>query len=274
MTFKHDLIIGTGYNTEKIQETFNYPTNQNQRGMRYSQDTQTLVLINKYNSLYENIWVDGILYYTGMGLNGNQSFTFQTNRYLTNARFTGVKIYLFDVCDDKADKKYIFRGQFELYTDPFISQQTDTNGNLRDVCIYPLKPLNLDKGEIQEIESKKHDKIKNLSSNQLLNKIKKISSTPAKYQVSVTYYTRNKSIKEWTERRAEGVCELCESPAPFTRKDGSPYLEIHHIKQLSEGGDDSIENTVAVCPNCHRKLHHAPSQEDLDKLLKIDKFKQ
>lgn len=25
---------------------------------------------------------------------------------------------------------------------------------------------------------------------------------------------------------------------------------------MSEGGSDTIGNTVALCPNCHRKLHH------------------
>ena len=38
---------------------------------------------------------------------------------------------------------------------------------------------------------------------------------------------------------------------------------------LSEGGEDSIENTVALCPNCHRKMHVVNLQEDIDKLNRI-----
>jgi 5-methylcytosine-specific restriction protein A len=32
-------------------------------------------------------------------------------------------------------------------------------------------------------------------------------------------------------------------------------LESHHIKWLSKGGEDTIQNTVALCPNCHRRVH-------------------
>ena len=53
------------------------------------------------------------------------------------------------------------------------------------------------------------------------------------------------------------------------RKNGEPYLETHHIVWLSEGGEDSIENTVALCPNCHRKMHVVNLQEDIDKLNRI-----
>lgn len=49
-------------------------------------------------------------------------------------------------------------------------------------------------------------------------------------------------------------------------KDNNPYLESHHIIWLSKGGDDSIENTVALCPNCHRKMHEIANEEDV-KLL-------
>jgi len=45
-------------------------------------------------------------------------------------------------------------------------------------------------------------------------------------------------------------------PAPFLRKkDQSPYLEVHHMIQLADGGEDTTENAVALCPNCHRQLH-------------------
>jgi len=56
--------------------------------------------------------------------------------------------------------------------------------------------------------------------------------------------------------RANGICENCDKPAPFIRRrDGTPYLEVHHIIQLSKGGNDTINNAVAICPNCHRELH-------------------
>lgn len=62
------------------------------------------------------------------------------------------------------------------------------------------------------------------------------------------------------------MCELCEEPAPFQRKDGAAYLEAHHIIWLARGGQDTIENTVALCPNCHRRMHLLNLAADVLKL--------
>jgi 5-methylcytosine-specific restriction enzyme A len=70
----------------------------------------------------------------------------------------------------------------------------------------------------------------------------------------------------WVKRVANGKCRLCEAPAPFLDKDGEPYLECHHIEWLSQGGEDSIENAVALCPNCHRKMHVLNLTKDIRKL--------
>jgi hypothetical protein len=69
-------------------------------------------------------------------------------------------------------------------------------------------------------------------------------------------YRRNPDVIVEVLRRANGKCEDCHKPAPFTRqRDGSPFLEVHHLVMLSLGGEDTVENAVALCPNCHRKRH-------------------
>lgn len=69
-------------------------------------------------------------------------------------------------------------------------------------------------------------------------------------------YQRSPIVAAYVLQRANGQCERCTLPAPFVRKDGSPFLEVHHIEPLAEGGGDNIFNTVAICPNCHRFLHY------------------
>ena len=64
-------------------------------------------------------------------------------------------------------------------------------------------------------------------------------------------YQRSEYVVESVERRAKGICELCEQEAPFKNPNGKPYLEVHHIVQLAKGGPDTIDNAVALCPNCH-----------------------
>jgi hypothetical protein len=67
---------------------------------------------------------------------------------------------------------------------------------------------------------------------------------------------RNPDVVTEVTYRADGRCELCRRLAPFRRaKDGSPYLEVHHKIRLTDGGPDTVENAIAICPNCHRKLH-------------------
>lgn len=57
--------------------------------------------------------------------------------------------------------------------------------------------------------------------------------------------------------RAGQCCEMpaCETRL-FTQEDGTVFLEVHHIVPLSEGGVDELLNAAALCPMCHRELHH------------------
>ena len=70
-------------------------------------------------------------------------------------------------------------------------------------------------------------------------------------------YLRNADVAVEVLLRANGFCEECKNQAPFPRKsDGTPYLEVHHRQPLAEGGEDTVVNAIALCPNCHRKAHH------------------
>jgi 5-methylcytosine-specific restriction protein A len=84
--------------------------------------------------------------------------------------------------------------------------------------------------------------------------------------VTSNVFVRDAFVAEYAKRRANGVCQLCGQKAPFNNKEGIPYLECHHIEWLSEGGSDTIENTVALCPNCHRKMHVLNLPSDKEKL--------
>lgn len=81
--------------------------------------------------------------------------------------------------------------------------------------------------------------------------------TPATMVVQATVYLRNPDVVAAALVRAAGACERCRRPAPFQRRrDGTPYLEVHHRQPLADGGQDKLDNTLALCPNCHRQAHH------------------
>jgi len=80
---------------------------------------------------------------------------------------------------------------------------------------------------------------------------------PREFEVKTKVFARNPDVVAEVLNRANGWCEKCRKPAPFKRaKDDSPYLEVHHKINLAHGGDDTVDNAVALCPNCHRELHY------------------
>jgi 5-methylcytosine-specific restriction endonuclease McrA len=81
---------------------------------------------------------------------------------------------------------------------------------------------------------------------------------------------RDPKVKAWIIQNAGGLCEYCQEPA-FFKEDGLGYLEVHHLRPLAEGGSDTIHNTVAICANCHRKLHFARNKVKMRQDL-IERF--
>lgn len=90
------------------------------------------------------------------------------------------------------------------------------------------------------------------------NRLAKAPKQPKTAVVKTVVFQRNPDVVAEILIRAEGRCEECKQKAPFNRrKDGSPYLEVHHHTPLAHGGEDTVENAIALCPNCHRKAHYA-----------------
>jgi 5-methylcytosine-specific restriction enzyme A len=90
---------------------------------------------------------------------------------------------------------------------------------------------------------------------------------PARKIVSHTTFERDLDVVAWVLKNAEGKCERCHADAPFTTTDGMPFLEVHHVRRLADDGPDIVENAIAVCPNCHRALHHALDRDHRRDLL-------
>lgn len=76
-------------------------------------------------------------------------------------------------------------------------------------------------------------------------------------------FVRDPNVVAWILHTASGRCEACNSPAPFDRENGEPFLEVHHVRPLGEGGPDTVDNAIACCPNCHRRLHYGCDRSHL-----------
>lgn len=261
-----DLVPGTILNNAELCEYFGCSP---QGGMRRSLKTNTLVIIsNHVESIYDDKWMGDELHYTGMGQVGDQELKSQ-NKTLAESPNNGVSVHLFEVF---TDKEYIYQGPVTLFSEPYQDPQPDKNDNQRLVWIFPLKLLDnrttISVETIVAASQKKQRTYKKKTTQQLLVEALATAQIEVGYRITQTkYHIRSEAIVQLAKRLAEGTCQLCDQPAPFNDKNNEPYLETHHIEWLAHGGADTIENTVALCPNCHKKMHIVNAEADRLKLI-------
>lgn len=88
-----------------------------------------------------------------------------------------------------------------------------------------------------------------------------IQAPPESVLLNERAFLRNARVKAWVLQESNGICEGCNLPAPFRLPNGQPFLEVHHMKPLCDGGTDCVENAVALCPNCHRRCHYSEEKD-------------
>ena len=135
------------------------------------------------------------------------------------------------------------------------TRDREKKGKIRlDELLLPLVQIS----EIEHLQAleQKIEEAKKYDSKTLEKKLLDSPAYPQKVTKTSLGFNRNEYVIIATLNRANGVCELCDDKAPFIRaKNGTPFLEIHHVIPLSENGKDTVDNTVALCPNCHREAH-------------------
>ena len=223
----------------------------NMGGMRRSKKTGTLVIISDHTkNFYHDEWKDGVLHYTGMGKNGDQVLVGNQNGTLYHSDTNGVNVHLFEVLEKSV---YTYKGIVKLAAQPYQAAQETFDGEMRSVWIFPVKPvLDIEEWAIEVMEKE----AVTLSNTELYKRVKAVKCESRKPRtVETKVYDRDPYLKELVKRIAEGKCQYCGETAPFIDKNGEPYLEEHHVTWLARGGSDTIDNVVAVCPNCHTKAH-------------------
>jgi hypothetical protein len=91
---------------------------------------------------------------------------------------------------------------------------------------------------------------------------------PLRRSQSVAAYDRDPMVVTLRKKLASNRCEVdgCTSPV-FENDAGEPFVEVHHLVPLAQGGEDVLENTVALCPTHHRYLHIGKGRDELTKAL-------
>lgn len=244
----------------------------NMGGMRRSSARNLLVLISDpFKGLYQDRWEGDVLHYTGMGPTGDQILTYAQNRTLNESPTSKIPVHLLEALEPY---KYTYAGEVELIASPYTEEQIDDEGKPRKVWMFPIRlklggiaPI-LTAAEARVIEESQAKKARQLSTGELKARAQRAKKSPSVRLAQTSAFVRDAAVAEYVKRIADGVCDLCKQPAPFKNKQNHAYLECHHIVWLAKGGDDTIGNTVALCPNCHRKMHVLNTKTDRELLLK------
>ncbi|MFP5111609.1 restriction endonuclease [Bacillaceae bacterium C204] len=155
-----------------------------------------------------------------MGQVGPQSLDYKQNRTLYNSNRNGIVVYLFEVF---RRNNYIYQGEVYLAGEPYQETQPDVNGDPRLVWVFPLR---MKEGQKEVLIPSEDIKSKELIQEKEANKLddeelrRRASFAPGKpgvRNVTSNGYDRNAYVSEYAKRRANGICQLCEQPAPFSR---------------------------------------------------------
>jgi hypothetical protein len=186
---------------------------------------------------------------------------------------------------DKGITFHVSTGKDRLHRWAFLQRVTDRFNEVKsmkvtsygDITVNASYNLALIRGVLEELGkfqeikdndpfSKTADRAELEKRASLLSKIPKRGKSvgnlrPKKVITTFEAYVRDPHVVSDVLQRSSGTCELCKKLAPFNRPTGEPFLEVHHIIGLAEGGADVVENAVALCPNCHREAHHGEYAE-------------
>lgn len=93
-------------------------------------------------------------------------------------------------------------------------------------------------------------------------------SKPRSGTTTTTVFNRDPNIIAYAKGRAGYRCEVpgCGVPV-FLKPDGEPYVEVHHIHMLADGGEDTIDNVACLCPTHHREIHFGIRRSELEAAL-------
>ena len=121
------------------------------------------------------------------------------------------------------------------------------NSNQSDYTLFNIERL---RGEIE---------------NKLFQKA--IDSEPDndKREILMETYVRDRGWIRLAKKTFGDVCMFGGCQNTFRKDNGERYIETHHIKPLSDGGKDYIENLVMLCAHHHRMVHFS-SRKDRNQL--------
>jgi 5-methylcytosine-specific restriction protein A len=204
---------------------------------------------------YEDHWDDeGVFHYYGAGQEGDMAFV-RGNVALRDHADNGEDVHLFE--HEPGRLRYV--GQFVVAGWNWQDDVPDVNGDLRRAIVFDLVALDdeLASPTLPWEPTEAPDRRWTMPLAELrARSARTLGEPPTSTVAKRNVYARSADLKVYVLRRADGICEGCKQAAPFLTTAGHPYLEPHHTRRLSDGGPDDYHHVIALCPTCHRRVHH------------------
>jgi putative restriction endonuclease len=83
------------------------------------------------------------------------------------------------------------------------------------------------------------------------------SMTPEKREYLIEVFARSRGWVTLARRCHGDYCLYPECANTFITPAGLPYVEVHHLVPLFEGGEDAVWNLSVLCAHHHRMAHFA-----------------
>jgi len=124
-------------------------------------------------------------------------------------------------------------------------------------------------------KSDKHSLLKVLDNlfpqNSSVGLLSEIPLAPKPTTFTLDKLPRNNILRNKALERANFTCELCGKKNTFLGKDSNWYFEAHHLipfninnQKMFEYSLDHLSNLVCLCPECHRKVHFADLNSQIE----------
>ena len=222
---------------------------------------------------------DGTFWYTGEGQYGDMEMK-RGNRAIRYHQREGTELHLFETTG-RGEVRYLGEA---VYLGHHREERPDADGERRQAIVFELaiEPEGVSEGLGGEEEAAKERGPKEESERagngapgrspsrlwtRPMEELRALATQRTTKRTSTqirkaTVHERSDAVKVYVLRRAEGRCEGCGEEAPFRTKLGRPYLESHHTTRVADGGPDQPRWVIALCPNCHRRVHHGKDGDD------------
>ncbi|NLT50470.1 MAG: hypothetical protein GXX85_06085 [Ignavibacteria bacterium] len=78
-------------------------------------------------------------------------------------------------------------------------------------------------------------------------------------EINLKTYKRHNYLMALIKKYRKYTCQFCSTT--ILKENGEYYIEACHIKAKSDGGKDSLDNILILCPNCHKLFDYGKKEK-------------